>query len=942
MKTIIVLISKIDQKGLIYWIESEKEISNEMLTELSSDPDTQLLLNPKSQWSSLEFKTVSIVSFLPGVTDNSANVFTELLNINSKSSEIKNVHSGMLYFDNDSPSYNSLIEKLNVYQKIELIEGKIEFPKNVNVKHYGVEYFKLENLTDRELLKLSQEKKWALSLEEMKAIKEYYSQEKTKKVRLEKGLNPDPTDVEMEIIAQTWSEHCKHKIFNAEIELLETKNNVDSKKTIDSIYKTYVKGATKKINAPWAISVFNDNAGIVDWDENNYLAVKVETHNSPSALDPYGGALTGILGVNRDILGTGLGFKPIANTDVFCVGEWDEQEKLPSRIKHPKTILKGIHRGIEDGGNKSGIPTVNGAICFDENFTGKPLVYCGTIGLAPKKSNNRDNAFKYHEEDQLIIMSGGRVGLDGIHGATMSSIALDENVPNTMVQIGDPFTQKKLADFILHLRDLGLIEGITDNGAGGLSSSIGEMSEKTNGACIDISTIPLKYPGLAPWEIMVSESQERMSFSIKSENLEKVLKISKDFNVESSAIGKFENTGFFEIKNNLSTVGLIELGFLHNGLPRLKLKARKIEDYKKSKWKKNEITKRKITTLADSLNTVIADKNIVSKKYFVENYDHEVMAATVVKGLDGLKQNSVNDSGAIWLQPHGGDKMKAVAVANGIQYMFSDVDCELMAKLSFDEAMRSVVATGANPEKVAMCDNFCWPDPIKSEQNPDGEHKLYQLVKTCQGLFDISTQYKAPLISGKDSMKNDFIEGDLKISIPPTLLMTSIGLIEDVNSIKKSAIKDVGRLLYQLGPKFEPNYFGHFLAKYFQVESNNVFNWDLEATINFYKKYFDNLNLIESAHDVSEGGTIVALSEMTFQNRLGVELNSELSLEFLFSEYPGQIVVSVCAENQSTFEETFKDQFTYLGATNSTFQIKYKQESISLETVESQWSYKWN
>lgn len=936
MQTIIVMISKINFSGIIYWIKSDNPISTKIFSELDNDPDSFFMINPLNEWQEFNFNELSIVSFLPGVTDNSALVLKDLISLYHDENFKCTVHSGKIFLDQKDIYYNPLIENLSHYSKDLLIKDSISAPAEVSINHHGVEYFDLSNLNDQELLQLSQDKKWALNLAEMQAIVNYFYQSNNPE-RLMKGLERHPTDVELEIIAQTWSEHCKHKIFNAEIEVIDGEKSYQ----IDSLYKTYIKGATKLINKEWAVSVFSDNAGIVDWDENNYLAIKVETHNSPSALDPYGGALTGILGVNRDILGTGLGFKPIANTNVFCVGNWDETNPLPKRIKHPREILTGIHRGIEDGGNKSGIPTVNGAMAFDDSFTGKPLVYCGTVGISPKKTHLRDNAFKYHSSGNFIMMSGGKVGHDGIHGATMSSIAMNETVPNTMVQIGDPFTQKKLSDFILKLRDLALIEGITDNGAGGLSSSIGEMAERTNGAFVDISQVPLKYQGLAPWEIMVSESQERMSYAIKPENLNAVIELSKKYNVETSKIGEFQSNGFFEIKNKNTTVGLISLDFLHNGIPRLKLKAKnQLVPSLYKNWKATGKNKMPMADFKTCLMKVIADKNIVSKKAFIESYDHEVMAASIVKGLEGKKQNSPNDCGAIWLSPHHGNKDKAIAVGNGLQYQFSKVDCELMAKLSFDEAMRSVVVIGANPEKIAMCDNFCWPDPIASDNNIDGEFKLFQLVKTNQGLYEIATKYQVPLISGKDSMKNDFIEGDIKISVEPTLLMSAIGLVEQVSNIKKSAFKNEC-LIYRLGLDFGKNYFGHFLAKYFEISSSDQFHWNLDDSISFYHKYFKHLNLIAAAHDISEGGLAVALSESLFLNQLGINLIDSITLEELFSEYPSQFIVAVELDKKSDFEKVFASEAMYLGKTDQSRMIQWRNESIDVSELQKIWSFEW-
>jgi phosphoribosylformylglycinamidine synthase len=943
MKTSIFLISKTTFSGQVYWIHSKHELDLNVVKKIGNDPDIIFLINPTVEWKDLDFTEASIISFLPGVTDNAAVVFREFLELGKSDNEIYNVHSGNICWGDDHLYFNELIQKKLHITKSNLILNTLDlFPINVEINHQAkTNVIEITNGDPRKLLDLSIEMKWALSQIEMMAIKEYYELKDTKTKRIQRGLTENPTDIEMEVFAQTWSEHCKHKIFNAEIEYSDDRSNFK----IDSIYKTYIKGATFKLNRPWAVSVFNDNAGIVDWDESNYLAIKVETHNSPSALDPYGGALTGILGVNRDILGTGLGFSPIGNTNVFCVGEWDEQTNLPDKLIHPKSILKGIHKGVQDGGNKSGIPTINGAICFDENFTGKPLVYCGTIGIAPKNILGLDIKNKYHEANDLIIMAGGLVGLDGIHGATMSSVALDSSVPKTMVQIGDPFTQKKLTDFILNCRNLGLIKGITDNGAGGLSSSIGEMAEKTNGARVFLDKVPLKYSGLNPWEIFVSESQERMSFAISANNLEEILKLGKKHNVIVTHIGEFTSTGNLELIYKNELVGLIDLNFLHNGLPKLKLKAKwdgsknHKPTFKTETIKKESLIDKKLDEI---LIKIIGDKNIVSKNAFIKQYDHEVKAATIIKPMEGRSEHySPNDSGTIWLYPHGGEISKAVTIASGIQYHFSHIDTELMAKLSFDEAMRGVVASGANPEKVAMTDNFCWPDPIATIKNSDGEHKLAQLVRAARGLFDISVAYEVPMISGKDSMKNDFQNENIKISVPPTLLMTAMGFIEDTKNLKKSMFKDENLLVYKIGLNFSQKYFGHFLNKYYEINSENDFEWDLLNSIQLYRTVYQNLNLLQTIHDVSEGGVIVSIVESLFANKLGLKFDKKMSIEELFSEYPSQFIVSVNKVDKEQFENNFKNYFTYLGLTNNNFEIEINEHTFSLNTIEKTWRTEW-
>jgi phosphoribosylformylglycinamidine synthase subunit PurSL len=362
--------------------------------------------------------------------------------------------------------------------------------------------YAIQNLSESELAELSKKQHWALSAEEMRVIQDHFRQ-----------LGRAPTDVEMEILAQTWSEHCKHKIFRAHIDYQDLQDPTQNQK-IKGLFKTFIQTPTENLKKKkdWLVSVFSDNAGIVRFHDDVDVCIKVETHNSPSALDPYGGALTGILGVNRDILGTGLGAKPIANSNVLCFGNPHQLEAVPKGLFHPREVMKGVHHGIQDGGNKSGIPTVNGAMIFDESFSGKPLVYCGTVGVMPRLVTGRPSHIKGQKPKDRIVVVGGSVGLDGIHGATSSSLGLDASTPVGMVQIGDPLTQKRVLDFILKARDLGLYSSITDNGAGGISSSIGEMAAETGGAKIDLARVPLKYPNLQPWQIMVSESQERMTY----------------------------------------------------------------------------------------------------------------------------------------------------------------------------------------------------------------------------------------------------------------------------------------------------------------------------------------------------------------------------------------------------------------------------------------------
>ncbi len=366
-------------------------------------------------------------------------------------------------------------------------------PRVLGIGRRPVEALSLEG-SDSELDFLSRSRVLALNLNELHAICDYYRRPDVRAARKQENLPLDPTDVEIEALAQTWSEHCKHKIFNARIRYHEDDRPVEE---IDSLFDTYIRGLTERVRAAkgaadLCLSVFSDNAGVIRFNRDWSLVFKVETHNSPSALDPYGGALTGIVGVNRDPLGTGMGARLIFNTDVFCLADPNRTVTIPRGLLHPRRILEGVREGVEHGGNKSGIPTINGSLSFDERFLGKPLVFCGTAGLLPALVNGKPGYQKEVKPGDRIIMVGGRIGKDGIHGATFSSEELHEGSPVSAVQIGDPITQKRMTDFLLCARDQGLYRALTDNGAGGLSSSVGEMAQGPGGCELDLTNAPLK------------------------------------------------------------------------------------------------------------------------------------------------------------------------------------------------------------------------------------------------------------------------------------------------------------------------------------------------------------------------------------------------------------------------------------------------------------------
>ncbi len=912
---------------------------------------------------------------LPGVTDNPGRSLAqafELFDIDCT------CYSGNLYFVTGQGElskadlkplslavHNPLIEAAVIMNHAEFSTNSrfeaVSLP-NVHI-HHDVSAGSIDlNLDDQALLDLSSKMCLALNLNEMKAIKAYYEDEENIRKRADKGLSPYPTDVELEVLAQTWSEHCKHKIFASRIDY--TNEETGEKEVIDSLYKSYIKKSTKDIEASgvdWLVSVFSDNAGIVRFDQKIDLCIKVETHNSPSALDPYGGAITGILGVNRDILGCGLGAKPIANTDVFCFASTELPQKispelLPAGLMEPAALLKGVHKGVEDGGNKSGIPTINGAIQFDSSYAGKPLVFCGTIGTLPAKlPDGRESKTKGAKSGDLIIVSGGGVGADGIHGATFSSMELNEDSPATAVQIGDPITQKRVMDFLLEARDLGLFTCVTDNGAGGIASSIGEMAELTGGARIDLAKHPTKYPGLAPWEIMISESQERMTFAVDPKNRDRFLELSRRRGVTSSVLGEFTDSGSLEVFYEDKLVADLEMNFLHDGVPQLELEAKWSKKYQYQSWLNEEKTK-----LPESKSEIcyqlLRSENIASKEHWVRQYDHEVQGATLVKPFSGVNGIGPDDSGLIDLSAHGGEEGSMAGVSCAIAPRWSLVNPNMMTKIAVDEAMRNLVSCGINPAKVCLLDNFCWPDPVKSEKNNDGDYKLGQLVETCKGLYDISTLYKAPLVSGKDSMKNDFRGknrrgDDVVISIKPTLLVTAMGHGETKNITRSHA--SVGQSIYRIGPKYLSFHASEVESQFSGIElDQNPEKWSFEVCQSTHHGLYDLINQghIESCHDISDGGMLCALTEMLFDAGLGLkgkEGASEMSLLELFGEGPGQYMISVDGANVSQFEKSCRDkalEIEEIGLVNDSSVIEgafLGSERIEISHALKQWQRNW-
>ncbi len=870
------------------------------------------------------------ITFKAGVTDNSGHSAVEALKYLKIQSEVSTGELYLLETNSDLEKLremsklllaNPLIQEIKVCTREEFLSS--DRFKNVQRSSVLLEgdgevlKLDLEGIDEKKFQQMNVERCLAMSWEEFKHVKNYYK---------EKLGNRKMTDVELEVIAQSWSEHCKHKIFSSHIDI---EDEFGHEKKIEGLYKTFIKGSTKDIekerNIDWLKSVFSDNAGVVRFDENLDICVKVETHNSPSALDPYGGALTGILGVNRDILGTGMGAKPIANTNVFCLGPIEYPLKgmgpyMPAGLLAPEYLLEGVHQGVVDGGNKSGIPTVNGAIFFDSSYAGKPLVYVGTVGVMPHKLKSGRKAYqKFAQAGDRVVIVGGAVGADGIHGATFSSLELNESSPSTAVQIGDPLMQKRVTDFLLAAREKELFSALTDNGAGGLSSSVGEMAIMTGGASIDLALCTLKYPGLLPYEIMISESQERMSFSVPPSSLNEFIELAKDYGVVASDLGEFTQTGYLEIKYQENVVANLDLHFLHDSLPPMKLKAKWNGPMAKESWLPQCYKKALPKDLNRVLNELLHSANIASKEKFVRQYDHGVQASTLIRPFTGKNDGGTlgpNNSSVVWLYPHGGKRDNAISIGCGMAPRMSYLDPELMAYYAVDEAVRNVVCTGGDIDKLCLLDNFCWPDPVLAEGNENGDLKLGALVKTCEGLSTITKAYGTPLVSGKDSMKNDFKgknkRGEkLKISILPTLLITAVAKAS-TQHLMTSEFKKAGDFIYHLGRQ-ELSFAGSELDNTYTLPDFSLPSRpNLEENYKLYKKINEMIRakLIESLHDISDGGPLCALCESCMGGELGADLKIDgAGLMQLFGEGPGQFIASVSKERALEFEKLLGGTF---------------------------------
>jgi phosphoribosylformylglycinamidine synthase II len=818
------------------------------------------------------------VAYNPGVMDpveESVNKGIRDLGITTVES-VKTAKRYYLWGKLSSSDIELISTKLLVNSVVQhVVTGKEKVSLPAAAYSFSRKEFDLLNMDDAGLARLGEEM-W-LTLDELKHIKKYFSR-----------LGRNPSDVELETLAQTWSEHCKHKTFKARIKF--------NGQVIDNLLKSTIMKVTADLAKPWCLSTFKDNSGVIDFDGRHALCFKVETHNHPSAIEPYGGASTGLGGVIRDPLGTGLGSKPIANTDVFCFAPPDfPQEKLPPGVLHPRRILKGVRAGVADYGNRMGIPTLNGAILFDERYLANPVVMCGTIGLMPKEAAQTGR----QKPGDLIVLVGGRTGRDGIHGVTFASGLLtgeSEAVSASSVQIGNPITEKKMVDVLLKARDRGLYRRITDCGGGGLSSAVGEMGAET-GARVDLEKVPLKYSGLSYTEIWLSEAQERMVLAVPPESADELVSLFASEDVEATVIGEFTNDRRLRLFYEGNPVGDLDMEFLHNGLPQLEREAI---------WKPPQYPEPDFAQppdLGDDLKKILGSWNVCSKEWVIRQYDHEVQGGSILKPLVGTNNDGPAD-GAI-LRPVLGSE-RGVIIANGINPRYGDIDPYWMAASAVDEALRQVIALGGNLKRVALLDNFSWGNPEK----PD---RLGGLVRAAQGCHDVALAYGTPFISGKDSLYNEYETEKESICIPPTLLISALAVMEDASKAVSMDAKKAGDLIYIVGTTYNELGGSHYYAV-----KGFIGNKVPRVNPQQGKKLMDTLSaamdkgLVKACHDLSEGGIGGAAAEMAFAGGLGMTLElTKVPLgepiarsdSLLFSESNTRFLVEVAPEDRERFEK---------------------------------------
>ena len=832
------------------------------------------------------------VLFKPGVTDNVADTTKHaLVDLGFAVSAVRTCHKYWFNGDAAKPDLTRVANKVLANDAIQqVVWGDLHLSNLAIGSNYSFRLVTvaIRSMNDEQLLRLSKEGQLYLSLPEMQTIREHFV-----------ARGSDPTDAELETIAQTWSEHCSHKTLRGRVRYRDHQQSIN----FENLLKETVFAATVEIrkrmgDRDWCVSVFQDNAGVVTFDEHQHVCMKVETHNHPSALEPYGGANTGLGGVIRDPLGTGLGARPVCNTDVFCFAPPDiDYRQLPAGVLHPRVVARGVVSGVRDYGNRMGIPTVNGALFFDDRYLGNPLVYCGNVAMLPVGMDQ-----KGAKRDDYIVAVGGRTGRDGIHGATFSSAELtheSESLSGGAVQIGNAITEKMTMDVILQARDLGLYTAITDCGAGGFSSAVGEMGAES-GAEVWLDKAPLKYSGLSYTEIWISEAQERMVLAVSPAHWEQFEQLCRSEGVEATIIGRFTQTGQLVLKYHDHEVGRLDMHFLHDGRPPV------IRDATYTPPAEKPLTLPRKPRFDDELKQILSSLNVCSKEWVIRQYDHEVQAGSVVKPLVGVACDGPSDAAVV--RPDL-KSYRGLVISNGMNPRYGDFDPYTMAASAIDEAVRNCVAVGADPEKIAILDNFCWGQTDRPET-------LGSLVRAALACRDVAIAYGTPFISGKDSLTNEFSYVDESgtkqtVAIPPSLLISALGQIADVRKAVTMDLKSSGNIIALVGATHDELGGSHLALVTGQTGGTSP-NVDSKLAPRVFKAVHQAIcsGLVRSCHDLSEGGLAAAAAEMAFAGGLGVNLSlAALAAQcgisddavLLFSESNTRFLVEVTPENWSAF-----------------------------------------
>ncbi|MFO7752801.1 MAG: AIR synthase-related protein [Desulfobacteraceae bacterium] len=920
---------------------SDARSTNILLLETDLSPEEleyvkdSVFTNPVIQISATGFLDIDFdyavwVGFRPGVRDNPASTAAEAVEdlLQRKLGPQEGIYTSCRYcLKGDSLTRkdaetiarellaNEIIQQWKVFSRDEWMKTEERVtPAKVILDH--VPNFDVLSMdSDESLKKISDERNLALNTRDIPVIRAYFNDPKVRESRKTVGLD-NPTDVELEYISQARSDHCNHNTFRGVFHYTDLSTG---EKTVEkSLFKQYIQAPTLELKdqKDWVVSVLWDNAGVGRFDENNNYVITGETHNSPSNMEAYGGAITGIVGVYRDPMGTGKGSRLIMGSYGFCVGELDYQGPMKPPL-HPRRLLDGIVEGVKDGGNKSGVPTTFGQTLFDHSYMGKSLVYVTALGIMPAAVNGAPSHEKKTSPGDLIVMSGGRVGKDGIHGVTASSEVYSENTPAGHVQIGDPYTQKKMHDFLLICRDRGIIRFITDNGGGGLSSSVGESAMISNGCEVWLDRVPLKYEGLDMWEIWVSESQERMTIAVRPEHIDEFMALSREHEVESTVIGEYTDTGKLHIKYNDRTCAYVDMDLLEKGFPDWEFSAEWIPPSLRG------LTEPVLTAPADYgklILDLLSRPNICSREWITRQYDHEVQGGSVIKPLVGKNRNIPSDASVI--RPVL-ESEKGLVFSQAILPWYSKIDAYHMMACTIDEAARRMISVGGSLDHMGGVDNFCWPNiQYDSLKNPDGKFKAAQLVRACRGLKDVCLDYGIPLLSGKDSM---YVDGHLageygetrKVSALETVQFSVTGTVADVKKCVTMDPKMAGDIVYVVGTTADEM----GASEYYELFGKTGVNVPVVDTARFrilYKaleKAVEN-ELVESCHAIMRGGIAVHAALCAVGGGFGFELDlSSVPVDdpetmteerILFSESAGRFLVTVAPENLETFDKLFK------------------------------------